>query len=178
MQLRLVHLVKTMVFPVVMYGYESWTIKKAECWGIDAFKLWCWRRLSWVSLGLQGDQTSQSQRKSILNTDWKDRCWDSNTSATWSKELTHWKRPRCWERLRAGGEGGYRGWDGWMASLSPQTWVCTNSGRWWRSGKPGVLQSMGSQRVEHNLATEQPSAFSFLYCRFSSAPLPWNIYYF
>ena len=70
------------------------------------------------------------------------------------QEPTHWKRPWCWERLRAGGEGDDRGWDGWMVSLTQWTWVWANSGRWWRAGKPGVLQSMWSQRVRHNWATE------------------------
>ena len=70
------------------------------------------------------------------------------------REQTHWKRPWCWERLKAGGEGGDREWDGWMASPSQRTWVWANSRRWWRTGKPGVLQSMGLQRVRHNLATE------------------------
>ena len=76
------------------------------------------REDSWESLGLQGDQTSQSWRKSILNVHWKDWCWswNSNTLATLWEELTHWKRPWCWERLKAGGEGDNRGWDGWMAS--------------------------------------------------------------
>ena len=68
-----------------------------------------------------------------------------NTLATWCEELTHWKRPWCWERLKAGGEGDNRGWGGWMASPTWWTWVWTNSGRWWRTGKPGVLQSMGLQ---------------------------------
>ena len=68
---------------------------------------------------------------------------------------THWKRPWCWERLKAGGEGGDRGWDGWMASPTRWTWVWANSGRRWRTGKPGVLQSMESQRVRHDWATEQ-----------------------
>ena len=68
---------------------------------------------------------------------------------------THWKRPWCWERLRAGGEVGGRGWDGWMASLTQWTRVWANSGRKWRTRTPGVLQTMGSQRVGHNLATEQ-----------------------
>ena len=76
-------------------------------------------------------------------------------SATWCKVWTHWKRPWCWERLKAGGEGDNRGWDGWMASLTQWTWIWANSGRWWRTGKPGVLQSMGSQRVRHNLVAEQ-----------------------
>ena len=71
------------------------------------------------------------------------------------EELTHWKRPWCWERLRAEGEGGDRGWDGWMASLPQWTWVRANSGRWQRMGRPGVLQSMGSQRVDHDWVTEQ-----------------------
>ena len=78
----------------------------------------------------------------------------SNTLATWYEELTHWKRPWCWERLRAGGEGDDRGWDGWMASPTQWTWVCVDSGSWWWIGRPGVLQFMGSQRVGHDWATE------------------------
>ena len=69
--------------------------------------------------------------------------------ATWFEEPTHWKRPWCWERLKAGGEGDDRGWDGWMASPTWWTWVWLNSGSWWWTGRPGVLQSMGSQRVRH-----------------------------
>ena len=81
------------------------------------------------SLGQQGDQTSQLWRKSILNIRWKDWCWSwsSDTLATWIEELTHWKRPWCWERLRAGGEGGNRGWDGQIASPTQWTWVWANS---------------------------------------------------
>jgi len=107
--------------------------------------------------GQQGDQTSQSRRKSTLNTRWKDWCWSwtSGTLATWCEELTHWKRPWCWERLREGGEEGDRAWDDWMASLIQWTWTWANSRRRWGTGKPGVLQSMGSQRVRHNLMTEQ-----------------------
>ena len=71
--------------------------------------------------------------------------WNANTVATWCEEPTHWKRPWCWERVRAGGEGNHRGWDGWMASPTQWTWVWVNSGRWWRTGKPGMLQSMGWQ---------------------------------
>ena len=74
--------------------------------------------------------------------------------ATWCKELTHWKRPWCWERLKAGGEGENREWDGWMASPTQWTWVWASSGSWWRTGKPGMLQSMGSQRVGHDWVTE------------------------
>ena len=81
--------------------------------------------------------------------------WSSNTLAMWWEELTYWKRPWCWGRLKVGGEGDNRGRDGWMALLTQRTWVWANSGRQWRTGKPGVLQSMGSQRVGHNWATEQ-----------------------
>ena len=86
---------------------------------------------SWESLGLQGDQTNQSSRKSVLNIHWKDWSWSSNTLATWCKELAHWKRPWSWERLKAGGGGDDRGGDGWMASLTWWTWVWVISGSWW-----------------------------------------------
>ena len=83
----------------------------------------------------------------------KDWCWSwrSNTLAICCEELTHWKRPWCWERLKAGGEGDDRGWDGWMASLTQWVWV--NSRRQWRTGKPGVLPTMGLQRARYNLVT-------------------------
>ena len=74
--------------------------------------------------------------------------------ATWCKELTHWKRPWCCERLKAGGEGDDIGWDGWMASPTQRTWVWVSSRSWWWTGKPGILQSMGSQRVRHDCVTE------------------------
>ena len=138
-----------------MYGCESWTVKKAECRRIDAFELWCWRRLSRVPWTAR--RSSQSILKEIhLGVHWKDWCgsWNSNTLATWCEELTHWKRPWCWERLGAGGEGDDRGWDGWMASPTWWTWVWVNSRSWWWTGRPGVRQFMGSQRVRHDWATE------------------------
>ena len=113
---------------------------------------------SWESLGLQEDQTCQSWRKLSFNIHWKDGSWSSNTLATWCEELTHWKRLWCWERLKAGGEG-VTGWNGWMASPTQWTWVCANSGSWWRTGKPVVLQFMGLQRVGHSWVTEQQMAF-------------------
>ena len=87
---------------------------------------------------------------------WKDRCWswNSNTLAAWCEELTHLKRPWCWERLRAGGEGDNRGWDGWMASPTQWTWVWVNTGSWWWTGRPGVLRFLGSQRVRHDWRIE------------------------
>ena len=113
-----VHLVKAMVFPVVMFGSESWTIKKAECQRIDAFELWCWRRL------LRVPWTARKSNQSILKEISPGYSLEGQmlklklqyTLATSCKELTHSRRPWCWERLKARGEGGDRGWDGWMAS--------------------------------------------------------------
>ena len=78
----------------------------------------------------------------------------SQTLATWCEELTHWKKPWCWERLRAGEEGDDRGQDGWMASLTQWTLVWMDSGSWWWTGRPGMLQFMGFQRVWHDWVTE------------------------
>ena len=80
--------------------------------------------------------------------------WNSNTLATWCEELTHLKRPWCWERLKSGGEGDDRIWDGCMASLTQWTWVWVKSWSWWWAGRPGMLQSIGSQRVRRNWATD------------------------
>ena len=150
-----VYLVKAMVFPVVMCGCENWTIKKTEHQRIDAFELWCWRRL------LRAPWTARRSNQSILkeispeysleNWCWS---WNSNTLATWCEELTFWKRWWCWEGLKSGGEGDDSGWDGWMASLTWWTWVWASLGSWWWTGKPGMVQSMGLQRVEHDWETE------------------------
>ena len=148
-------LVKAIVFPVVMYGCKNWTIKKAEHWRIDAFELWCQRRL--LRIPWTARRYNQSILKEIIpNIHWKDWCWswNSNTLATWCEEPTHWKRLRCWEILKAGGEGDNRGWDSKMASPTQWTWIWVSSRSWWWTGKPGVLQSMGSQRVRHDWATE------------------------
>ena len=108
-----VHIVKFMVFPVVLYGCENWTMKRVGSQRIDAFELWCWKTLE-----------SSLNIKEIKPVNLKGNqpwifigCWSSNTVATWSKEPIHWKRPWCWDRLKAG-EGGERGWDGWMALLT------------------------------------------------------------
>jgi len=117
--------------------------------------LWCWIRLlrvPWIarrSVNLKGNQH--------LNIHLKDWCWSwsFNSLATYCKEPTHWKRPWCWGRLKAGGVVGDRRWDGWMALLTQWTWIWTNSSRQWRTGKPGILQSMGLQRDGHDLVTKQ-----------------------
>ena len=138
-----VPLVKAMVFPLVMYECESWNLKKAEG-RIDAFELWCWRRL------LRVPWTARRSNQSILEEinpgcSLEDWCWSwsSNTLATSCEELTHWKRPWCWDGLGAGGEGDDRGWDSWMASPTWWTWVWVNPGSWWWTGMPGVLWFMG-----------------------------------
>ena len=113
-----VHLVKAMVFPVDTYGCESWTIKKAECRRIDAFELWCWRRF------LRVPWTARRSNQSIL----KEISLGCSLEGLMLKlKLQYFgdlmRRPWCWERLKAGGEGDDRGWDGQMASLTRWTWV-------------------------------------------------------
>ena len=116
-----------MIFTVVMYECESWAVKKAEPPRTDAFELRCWKRLLRVPWAAR--KSNQSILKEpVLNIHWKDWCcrWNSNTSTTWCEELTYWKRPWCWERLKAGGEGADRGWhhqlnghefDSWRAAV-------------------------------------------------------------
>ena len=119
----MVRLVKAMVFPVVMYGCESWAIRKAGHRRIDAFELWCWRRLLRVlwTTG-RSNQWILSEISPEYSLEGLMLSWNSNTLATWCEELTHLKRPWCWERLKAGGKGDDRGWDGWMASTTQWTW--------------------------------------------------------
>ena len=110
-----VHLVKAMVFPVIMCGFENWTIKKAECWRIDAFELSCWRRLlrvPWTARRSNHSILKEVSPAYSLEYEW---CRSSNTLANLCEELTHWKRPRSWERLKAGGEGNEMArWHHWL----------------------------------------------------------------
>ena len=145
-----------------------WELGQKEDW---ASKNWCFQTTVLESLGHQGDQTSHSKRKSTLNIHWKDWCWSwsSNTLATWCEEPTHWKRLWYWEILRTGGGGNDKGWDGWTASLTQWTWVWANSRRWWRTGKAGVLHSLGLQRVGYDWATEQQQSSLYIWRIFLSA---------
>ena len=113
---------------------------------------------SWESPWLQGDPTSPSWRRSVLGVQWKDWCW------SWSWELTHLKRPWCWERLKAGGKGDDRGWDGWIASPTQQTWVWVSSWSWWWTGRPGVLQFMGSQSQTRLSYWTELNTFTLYHC--------------
>ena len=154
-----VHLVKAMVFPVVMYGYESWTIKKAECQRIDGFELWCWRRL------LRVPWTARRSNQSVLK----------EISPEYSLEglmlklklqyfghlmcRTDWLEKTVMLGKIEGRRRGDRGWDGWMASSVRRTWVWASSGCWWWTGKPVMLQSMVLQRVRQNWVTEMNWSF-------------------
>ena len=150
-----VRLVKAMVFPVVMYGCESWTIKKVEHQRIDAFELWCWRRL------LKVPWTARRSNQSILKEISPGHSWEGWMLKLKLQYFGHlMQRADSLEktlmlgRFGAGGEGDNRGWDGWMASPTLWTWVWVNSGSWWWTGRPGMLRFMGSQRVGHDWATK------------------------
>ena len=150
-----VGLVKAMVFPGVMYGCESWTVKKAERQRRNAFELWCWRRLSRVPWTARRSNQSILKERSVLGVHWKDSCWswNSSTLATSCKELTPSKRLWCWEGLGAGGEGDEMDeMAGWQHQLNGWVWV--NPGNCWWTGRLGVLWFMGSQRVAHDWVTE------------------------
>ena len=152
-----VHLVKAMVFPVVMDGCKSWTIKKAEHWRIDAFEVWCWRRL--LRVPWMARRSNQSILKEIspeysleglmLKLKYFGQYFGHLLRRTDSLEKT-----LMLERLKRGGEEDDRGWDGWMASPTQWTCVWTSSGSWWWTRKPSMLQSVQSQRAGHNWATE------------------------
>ena len=149
-----VHLVKAMVFPVVMYGCESWTIKKAERWRTDGFELWCWRKL------LRAPWTARRSNQSILKEISPEYSLEGLTLRLKLQYFGHLKNWLIWKDPDAGKDwkweenGDNRGWYGWMASPTQWTWVWANSGSWWWTGRPGVLQSMGSQRVGHDRASE------------------------
>ena len=119
-----VHLVKAMVFPVIMYGCKSWTIKKDEHWRIDAFELWCWRRLLRVPwTAMKSNQSIPKEISPGCSLEGLMLNLKLQYFGHLCEELTHLKRPWCWVRLKAWGEGDDRGWDGWMASPTQWTWV-------------------------------------------------------
>ena len=137
--------------PEVLFIYFQ---LKAECWRIYAFELWCWRsllRFPWTA-----GRFTQSILKQI-SPEYSLEGWMLKLKLQFfgqqMQELTHLKRPWCWERLKAA-EGDNRGWDGWMVSPTQWTWVWVSSGSWWCIGRPGVLQSMGLQRVRHDWVIE------------------------
>ena len=147
-------LVKAMIFPVVMYGCDSWTIKKAKHWRIDAFELWCWKRPLWVLW------TARRSNQSILKETNPEYSLEGLMLKLKIQYFGHlMRRTDSLEKTLVlgkteGGEGGNRGRDGWMVSLTQRIRVWASPGRRWRTGKPGMLQSMGSQSIRHNWATE------------------------
>ena len=156
-----VHLVTAMVFPVVMYGCESWTIKKPEHQRIDAFELWCWRRLSRVPW------TARRSKQSILKEVSPEYSLEElllklklHTLATWCEELTHWKRPWCWERLKAGMIGCHH-------QLNGQEFEQT-LGDGEGQGSQACCSLCGSQRVWHDWASEQLHSYDNMHTRIST----------
>ena len=148
--------VKAMIFPVVTYGCENWTIKKADCWRIDAFGLWCWRRLlrvPWIAR-----RSNQSFLREI-NPEYSLEGPMLKLKLQYSDHLMQTAdslgKPLMLGKIEGRGEGGARGWDAWMASPMQWTWTWANFGKWRRTKRAGMLQSMGSQRGEHDWATEQ-----------------------
>ena len=146
--------VKAMVFPVVMYGFESWTIKKAEHQRIDAFELWCWRRLERPLDCTENQPVHPKGNRSwifIGRTDAK-----AETPVLWPPDVKNWliwKDPDAGENSRHKEKGTTEdkviGWHHWLIGLS-----LSKSGSWWCPGRPGMLQSMGSQRVRQDWVTE------------------------
>ena len=148
-------LVKAMVFLAVMYGYKSWTVRKLERWRIDIFVLWCWRRL------LRVPWTARRSNQSILKETSPGCSMEGLMLRLKLQYFGHLMQRvvSLKKTLNLGGIGGRRirddrGWDGWMASLAQCTWVWVNSGNWWWTGRPGLLQIMGSQRVGHDWEAE------------------------
>ena len=148
-----VHLIKAMVFPVVMYGCEIWTIKKTECWKMDTFELWCWRRIlrvPWAARRSNQKEINPEYSLERLILKLKLLCFGHLMWSTDSFEKTlmlgkiEGRRRRGRQRMRC-----------WMASLTQWTWVWVNSRSWWWTVWPGVLQFMGSQRVRHDWVTER-----------------------
>ena len=143
------------------YGFSSghvWMCELdcKESWAPNSWCFWTVVLEKTLESPLDCKEIQPSWRRSVLSVHWKDWCWswNSNPLATWCKELTHWIRPWCWDRLKAGAEWDYRGWDDWMASPTQWTWVWVDSGSWWWTGRPGVSRFMGSQRVRQDWVTE------------------------
>ena len=148
-----VQIVKAMVFPVVMYRCEVWAIKKAEHQRNNAFELWCWRRL------LNIPWTARRSNKSILQKIYPEYSLERLIMKRKLQYFVHlMQRPDSLEKtLMLGniesGEGDDMGWVGWVASPTQWTWVWASSERWWKTGKPGMLQSRGSPRVGYDWIT-------------------------
>ena len=150
-----VHVVKAMVFPIVMYRCDSWVKKKGKRQRVDSFQLWCWKRL------LRVPWTARRSNQSILkeiNPEYSSEGLMLKLKLQYfglMQRADSLEKTLMLGKMKAKGEGGSRGWDGWMALQTQWTWVWKNSGRGWRKGKPGMLKFMGLQRIRHTIVTEQ-----------------------
>ena len=151
-------------FEILVYMHMYY---KAEHQRTDAFELWCLWCLDSKPVNTRGHQPWIFTARN-----------DAKAEALWppdAKELTHWERLWCWERLKAKGERGSRGWDGWTASPSQWTWIWANSRRWWRTGMPGMLQSWGNKETS---ISEQPNINNIIKCHYRHAYISLYMYTF
>ena len=165
------------------YGFSSshvwmWELDFKESWAAENWCFWTvvLEKNLEISLDSKEIQPVHAKGDQSWALHWKDWCWswNSNTLATWCKELTHLKRPCCWERWEVREEAD-RGWDGWMASPTWWTWVWVDSGSWWWTGRPGVLRFMESQRAGHDWVTELKWTHIIYFYSFYISFIFWNV---
>jgi len=173
------HLVKAMVFPVVMYECESWTIKKTQSQRTDTFELWCWRRL------LRVPWTARRSNQSILKEISPEYSLDGlmlKLKLQYFGHLMGWadslQKTLMLEKIEGRRRKEQQRKDSWMISPTRWTWVSVSAGRWWKTQKPGMLMSMGSQRVGHVWATEQQYICQFQYPSSPHLSFPLDIHSF
>ena len=155
----------TMCLDFCFFGFSSshgwmWELEHKEGWVRKSWSFWTVVLEKTLESFLDCKEAKPvNPRKSTLNIHWKDWCWSwsSNTLSTWCEKPTHWKRPWCWERLKAGGEGDNRGWDGLATSLTQWTRVWANSRRQWRTGKPVMLHVVHGVTKSHTWLSKWPT---------------------
>ena len=144
-----------MVFPVVIYRCECWTVKNSECWRIDAFQQWCWRRLLRVPwIARRSNQSIQKEISPQCSLEGLMLKLNFQYFGHLMWRVDSLEKTLMLGEIEGGGEGDDRGWDGWMASSTQWTWVWVNSRSWWWTGRPGLLRFIGSQSVEYKWVIE------------------------
>ena len=148
--------------------------KKGEHQRTDAFELWCWRLLRVPWPARRSNQSILKEISSEYSLEGLMLRLKLQYMAIWWEELTHWKRPWCWERLKAGGEGDDRGCDGWMASPIRWTWVWASSGSWWWTGKPGLLHTLSHKELDRTEQLNWTDSFCLYWAIFPFSVLFWD----